>query len=440
MLQPTLEIAARSRPFQGEMFVPSDKSISHRAVMLGALAEGETRVGNFLASEDCLRTVACFRAMGVPIETKQHAGGLMTVRITGQGLQGLKKPNGSLDVGNSGTTIRLLLGILAGQTFSCEITGDASIQRRPMDRVALPLRAMGGEISGQGEKLCAPLKIQGRPLQGITYKLPVASAQVKSALLFAGLFAQGETRIVEPIPTRDHTERMLGYFDVCLEKMTQKDETILSLTGKQKFRGKKLAIPGDFSSAAYFMVAALLVPGSHLILRNVGVNSTRTGLLSMLREMGGNIEIKNEREVCGEPVADVEIYATPGLKGVTVGGALIPLLIDELPILAVAATQAEGETVIKDAKELRVKESDRIATLAAELRKLGAQVEERPDGMVIQGPTPLWASDCDSHGDHRIAMSLAIAGLIVQGDAPTRVINTACIATSFPQFPSLLVS
>lgn len=415
----------------GKINVPGDKSISHRAIMLAALSDGESIIDNFLASADCLATAECFRQMGVELTAD---GTRLT--ITGKGLKGLYKPNKSLDVGNSGTTIRLLSGILAGQNFESTVTGDSSIQKRPMKRIAEPLEMMGTKVlgtGGQGE-IYPPLTISGGKLKGITYKMPIASAQVKSCLLLAGLYAEGETTIVEPYPSRDHTERMLAYFGVPVKKF--KNEVSISVPNA--FEGREISVPGDISSAAYFLVAGALLPGSDIEIRGIGTNPTRTGILEVLHRMGVDIVVKDEEIISGEPRANMVISHKSKVKSLEIGGELIPRLIDEIPIIAVLATQAEGATVIKDAKELRVKESDRIRTISTELSKMGAKIEEKEDGMIIYGPTKLKAAKIDSHGDHRIAMSAAIAGLIAEGQ--TVIEDTECIETSFPGFYNLILS
>jgi len=419
-----------AQKLSGEIKVPGDKSISHRAVMLGALAEGETIVNNFLNSADCRATAECFRQMGIELTAN---GSQLT--ILGKGLKGLYKPSKSLDVGNSGTTLRLLSGILAGQNFETTITGDSSIQKRPMKRIVEPLELMGAkvlglrsEVRGQ-EEIFPPLTITGSKLKGITYKMPIASAQVKSCLLLAGLYAEGETTIVEPYPSRDHTERMLAYFGVPVKKF--KNE--VSISAPSAFEGREIFVPGDISSAAYFLVAGALLPGSDIEIRGVGTNPTRTGILEVMHRMGVEFFVKDEEIISGEPRANIRVTGLGyNLKGIEIGGDLIPRLIDEIPIIAVLATQAEGQTIIKDAKELRVKESDRIRTISTELTKMGAKIEEKEDGMIIYGPTKLKAAKIDSHGDHRVAMSAAIAGLIAEGQ--TVIEDTECIETSFPGF------
>jgi 3-phosphoshikimate 1-carboxyvinyltransferase len=363
--------------------------------------------------------------------------------IKGKGLRGLKKPDKILDVGNSGTTIRLISGILAGQEFETMITGDASIQKRPMKRIAEPLFRMGASIKGQGQgqEIYPPLKIKGGKLRPTEYKMPVASAQVKSCVLLAGLYANGKTTVIEPAPSRDHTERMLEHFGA---KIETKDK-VISIWGPASLEGGEIDIPGDISSASFLLVAGLLVPGSDLLLRNVGMNPTRTGIIEVLHRMGAKFEITDEEILSEEPRANIRVASNPStslgmnekrVMGIEIGGELIPKLIDEIPIIAVLATQAEGTTIIKDAKELRVKESDRIKTISTELKKMGAKIEEKDDGMIIYGPTKLKGAAVNSYGDHRVAMSMAVAGLIADGE--TIINNTECIKTSFPGFEDIL--
>jgi 3-phosphoshikimate 1-carboxyvinyltransferase len=403
--------------------MPGDKSISHRAALVGAIASGVTRVEGFLRAEDCLATVRCLRALGVGIEeTPEHLlihGGL------------LREPDDVLDVGNSGTTIRLLAGILAGQPFHSILTGDASIRQRPMDRVAEPLRTMGARISGRGGGRLAPLSVEGGGLRGVSYVTPVASAQVKSAVLLAGLFAEGATAVTEPGLSRDHTERMLRAFGVPVTK----DGLTVRVVGPASLRGTAVRVPGDISSAAYFLVAAALVPGSRVTVEDVGLNPTRTGVLDVLRMMGAEVEVGDLRDLAGEPLGTVTVRASR-LHGTLIAGELIPRLIDELPVLAVAACFADGETLIRDAGELRVKESDRIAALTRQLGRLGATIDAHPDGLAIVGRGRLRGGRVASDGDHRIAMALAVAGL--RADGPVTIDDPACIRTSFPEFEAIL--
>ncbi len=412
------------RCFAGEITVPGDKSISHRALLFGALADGETVITGFLASEDTEATADCLRAMGVRIEMGE------TVRVHGVSLHGLRACKTELWTGNSGTTTRLLLGILAGQPFTATLRGDDSLSKRPMDRVAIPLSRMGAVIDGQGERCTPPITITGGRLHGIAYTSPVASAQVKSAILLAGLYADGETTVTEPEKSRDHTERMLRGFGVPVAE----EGLTVRLRGGGRLMGQHVAVPGDISSAAFFLVAGAVVPGARVTVRNVGVNPTRAGILDVLRAMGANLTVTNERLEGGEPVADLTVAHGP-LTATTIAGPLIPRLIDELPVLAVAAAFAAGTTIIADAKELRVKESDRIATISHFVRDMGTDVEEREDGMIIHGGRALRGTDVDSHGDHRVAMSAAVAALAA--GVENRIHGAECIATSFPSFTSL---
>ena len=410
----------------GEIAVPGDKSISHRSIMLGSLATGTTTVRGLLRGEDNLATLRAFQAMG--IETRDD-GELLEIK--GKGLNGLAEPSDVVDCGNSGTSMRLLCGLLAAQRFFSVLTGDQYLRRRPMKRVIGPLGMMGAEIHGRAGGDKAPLAILGRPLTGINYASPVASAQVKSALMLAGLYAEGETRVTEPSLSRDHSERMFRYFGA---DVTSFDGGV-TVRGGRELEGREIVVPGDISSAAFFIVAALIVPGSELLIRGVGVNPTRTGILDIMTAMGGSIEFVDRRELSGEPVADLLVKSS-ALKGIEIGGDLVPRAIDEFPVIAVAAATASGRTVIRDAHELRVKETDRIAAVAANLRLAGASVEETEDGMVIDGVERLAGCAAESRGDHRIAMSMLVAGLAASGDIS--VDDTECIATSFPTFIPLL--
>ncbi len=414
----------RSAGYRGEIRVPGDKSISHRAVMLGALARGRTRIHNFLPGDDCLSTVRCFRALGVAVDLGSGGG---PVVVEGRGEAGFSEPENVLDAGNSGTTMRLLLGILARQPFFSAITGDASLRRRPMARVVEPLRQMGAQIWGRRGDSLAPLAVRGGELRPGRFALPVASAQVKSAILLAGLGAAGRTEVSEPFPSRDHSERMLAYFGAPVHV----DGTTVAVEGPAELQGREVTVPGDISSAAFFLVAGAIVPDSRVLIRGVGVNPTRAGILEVLREMGARIRVLNEREESGEPVADLEVSSS-ALRGVSIGGPLIPRLIDEIPVLAVAAAVAEGETEIRDAAELKVKESDRLATVARELGRMGAEVEELPDGLRIRGGRRLTGAACRSHGDHRMAMALAVAALVADGE--THIDDISCASVSFPGF------
>ncbi|BDG60629.1 3-phosphoshikimate 1-carboxyvinyltransferase [Caldinitratiruptor microaerophilus] len=416
-----------SGPLRGRLTVPGDKSISHRAVILGAIARGTTEITNFLPGGDCLRTVACMEALGAEVERRSPTH----LRVRGRGLDGLREPEDVLDVGNSGTTIRLLTGLLAGQRFFSVLTGDASIRRRPMGRVVRPLTEMGAEIRGRQGGERAPLAVQGRALRPVHYRSPVASAQVKSAVLLAGLTCEGETAVTEPAPSRDHTERMLAGFGA----RVRRQGLTAAVEGRPDLEGQRVDVPGDISSAAFLLVAAALVPGSEVVIEGVGVNPTRTGILDVLAAMGAAVELQNPREAAGEPVADLYVRSAPGLRGAEIGGELIPRLIDEIPVLAVAACAAEGTTVIRDAAELRVKESDRLAALATELGRLGARVEERPDGLVIHGGG-LRGGRAQAHGDHRLAMALGVAGLVAPEGV--EVEGAESVDVSFPGFWDVL--
>ncbi len=410
----------------GALEVPGDKSISHRAALFGALAEGRTEITGFLEGEDCLNTLKAIRALGAGV-TRKGPGHYL---VDGAGLTGLAEPEDVIDCGNSGTTARLLLGVLAGQPFWTVLTGDDSLRRRPMGRVAEPLRRMGATVVGRDGGKRLPLAVGGtRPLRAMGYASPVASAQVKTALLLAGLWADGPVTVEEPALSRDHTERMLASFGAHLTRSPHR----VTITPGGRLSGQPVAVPGDISSAAFFLVAGAMLPEASVTVRNVGVNPTRTGALDVLRAMGARITQEPEGGVtgAGEPAADFNVSAG-ALKGVEVGGELIPRLIDEIPVLAVAACLAQGVTVIRDAAELRVKESDRIAAVAAQLGRMGADLAERPDGLEIRGGRRLRGAVVQSGGDHRIAMALIVAGLAADGK--TLVEDTECIATSFPGF------
>jgi 3-phosphoshikimate 1-carboxyvinyltransferase len=411
---------------QGRIRVPGDKSISHRALMLGAIAEGETQIQGLLLGEDPRSTAACFRALGAEISDLNTE--LVTVK--GIGLGNFQEPINVLDAGNSGTTMRLMLGLLAshpGRFFT--VTGDSSLRSRPMSRVVKPLQQMGAQIWGRKGNTLAPLAIQGQALQPIHYHSPIASAQVKSCILLAGLNTEGQTTVTEPALSRDHSERMLRAYGA--ELSIDPDTNSVTITGGAKLYGQTVIVPGDISSAAFWLVAGAIVPGSDLVVENVGVNPTRTGILEALELMGADIQLENQREVAGEPVADIRVRSG-GLKSCTIAGDIIPRLIDEIPILAVAAAFAEGTTIIRDAEELRVKESDRITVMAQQLNKMGAKISELPDGMEITGGTPLVGAEVDSHTDHRIAMSLAIAALNAIGT--TTIHRAEAAAISYPNF------
>lgn len=412
----------RAASLRGTITVPGDKSISHRAVMIGSLAKGTTEILNFLNGADCLSTIDCFRRLGV--EIKQASDRIV---IQGKGLHGLLAPNGILDTGNSGTTTRMLSGILAGQSFVTDINGDESIQKRPMKRIIDPLTLMGADIHSLADNGCAPLRITGRPLKGIHYTSKVASAQVKSAILLAGLYADSPTSVTEPYVSRNHSEIMLNHFG---GSVTCKDTTAL-IQPNPPLCGQKVMVPGDISSAAYFIAAGLLVPDSQLLIKNVGINETRDGILKVCHAMGADITLENVRKDQGEPTADI-LVRTSHLRGCTIEGSMIPTLIDELPIIAILACFAEGATVIRDAAELKVKESNRIDVMVQNLREMGAEVQATDDGMSIQGGRPLLGTVIDSHLDHRIAMSFAIAGLCADGT--TTIKGSDCVNISYPGF------
>lgn len=420
------EIRPAKRGLTGKIRVPGDKSVSHRSVMFSAIAKGKVHVQNFLEAADCLSTAACMRALGAGVE-RQTDGSFL---VTGVGLHGLKEPQGILDAGNSGTTLRLLLGILAGQPFFSALSGDASLSRRPMGRVVEPLRRMGATIRGRGADRFLPLAVLPHEgsLRAMDYESPVASAQVKSAVLLAGLYAERETCLTEPALSRDHTERMLSAFGARIEREGTK---VTIEPADELFAPEEIRVPGDISSAAYWLVAASLIEDSDIILQDVGVNPTRTGILDVLSDMGANITIDNERESGGEALADIRVRAA-SLRGTSFGGEIIPRLIDEIPILAVAALFADGDTVISGAAELRVKETDRLAAVTTELNRLApGAVEAKEDGMVIHGGRMLSPASCRTYDDHRMAMSLAVAGAAGVGvtlDAPS------CVNISYPSF------
>lgn len=411
---------------KGHIRVPGDKSISHRAMILGALAEGTTAVSGFLPGEDTLNTMRAFQAMGVSIERQSET----VLRVYGVGLHGLKAPKQAIDCGNSGTGMRLLAGVLAGQSFASTLIGDESLSRRPMRRVLAPLSSMGARIEATAAGT-APLQIHPvGVLKAIDYVSPVASAQVKSCVLLAGLYADGPSRVTEPVATRDHSERMLRAFGAELEVVGLS----VSIAPGARLLGQQIRVPSDFSSAAFFLVGASIAPGSELLIEGVGMNPRRTGLLDCLLEMGAGIQVENERNEGGEPVADLRVTGSQ-LRGINVPAARVADMIDEFPALMVAAACAEGETRIEGAEELRVKESDRLAAMTSGLRALGVQIEESADGALIHGTGKLQGGQIDSHGDHRIAMSFAIAAL--RADGPIRVLDCANVATSFPGFAML---
>ena len=411
---------------EGEIQVPGDKSISHRAALLGGMAHGETHVSNFLLGQDCLSTLRCLKQLGVHWERQGTE-----VWIRGEGMEAWQEPSDVLDAGNSGTTSRLILGALAGSPFAVTLTGDASLRSRPMRRVTDPLKQMGAQIMGRQGGDFAPLTMSGGHLQGQVFRTTVASAQVKSAIILAGLRASGETRVEEPALSRDHTERMLRAFGV----EVQSKGTVVKVHGGGRLTGQEVSVPGDISSAAFFLVLGSLVGRGEIVLPNVGVNPTRTGILDALKAMGADIELLNAAEICGEPRATLRVRPAR-LKGIEIGGEMIPRLIDEIPILALAASLAEGETVIRDAAELRVKETDRIRTVAEGLNALGAKVEELPDGLRIQGQTSLRGGQASSLGDHRLAMAWAIAGLVSKDGISVENMEAADV--SYPDFLSVI--
>ncbi len=417
-------IFKKANRLAGEITVPGDKSITHRAVMLGAIAGGRTEIHNFLYGADCLSTIDCFEKLGVRIESPKEAPGVVT--IYGVGLHGLQCPEATLDVGNSGTTIRLMSGILAGQEFDTVITGDGSIQRRPMLRIIEPLSMMGADISSVLDNNCAPLQIRGKILDGIHYQSPYDSAQVKSSVLFAGLYANDRTSVTEKNVSRNHSELMIDYFG---GEIYQEGNTI-TVCPEPTLVGQRVVVPGDISSAAYFIAAALIVPNSEILIKNVGINPTRSGIITVVKEMGGHIEILNE-SFNGEPFADILVKSS-ALHGVTIEGGIVPTLIDELPIIAVLAAYADGQTIIRDAAELKVKESDRLEAIVDNLSAMGVDITATPDGMIINGGNPVKGAVIGSRLDHRIAMSFAIAALGAEGN--TEIIGSECVKISYPGF------
>ncbi|WP_333652918.1 3-phosphoshikimate 1-carboxyvinyltransferase [Dissulfurispira sp.] len=418
----------KAKSLKGEITPPPDKSISHRAIMFASIADGKSIVKNFLRAEDPISTMNAFRMMGIEIEEK--AGNELVIH--GKGLYGLREPFDVIDCGNSGTTARLISGILSGNPFFSVLTGDDSLKQRPMARVINPLKEMGADISARSSDKYLPMAIKGKGLKAINYNMPVASAQVKSCLILAGLYADGTTIIIEPQKSRDHTERMLRAMGAEIE--------VEGLTIKVKGEGSRvkglqpidITIPSDFSSAAFFIAGALIVPDSEILIRNVCINPTRTGLLDVIKNMGGDVRIENMRDISGEPVAGMYCKSAGSLKAVKIGADIMPSLIDEFPILCVLATQADGVTEIRGAEELRVKESDRIKAMATELKKLGVELEEYPDGIAIKGKASLKGNVVESYHDHRIAMSLAIAALVAEGT--TTINNPSCVDISFPGF------
>ncbi|QEW09602.1 3-phosphoshikimate 1-carboxyvinyltransferase [Streptococcus sp. LPB0220] len=417
-----MKLRTNSKGLRGTIRVPGDKSISHRSIIFGSLAKGETKVYDILRGEDVLSTIQVFRDLGVSIQDDGDV-----IRIQGVGFQGLQAPTAPLDMGNSGTSIRLISGVLAGQDFAVTMVGDDSLSKRPMDRVAIPLRQMGVEIAGQGERDCPPLHEKGtHQLHPIHYRLPAASAQVKSALIFAALQAEGESMIIEKEKTRDHTEDMIRQFGGEI----QVDGKIIRIQGGQEFQGQEVIVPGDISSAAFWLVAGLILPDSMIKIENVGINQTRIGILEVIQEMGGDLTIEDRDE---KAVSASLTVKTSSLKGIRIDGELIPRLIDELPIIALLATQANGQTVIADAEELRVKETDRIQVVADSLNAMGATVVPTEDGMIITGPTPLHGAELETFGDHRIGMMATIAALLVR-DGDVMLDRAEAINTSYPSF------
>ena len=415
-------IIKRANSMKGELTVPGDKSISHRGIMFGAIAEGTTELEGFLDGADCRSTISCFRQMGIEISQDHDR-----VQIHGKGLYGLRQPKDMLDAGNSGTTVRLISGILAGQPFTTQLTGDASIQKRPMKRIMTPLSLMGASIRSLAGNDCAPLEIHGGSLVPIHYDSPVASAQVKSCVLLAGLYAEGQTSVTEPVPSRDHTERMLSGFGA---EITSREHTA-TVTGHPRLIGQHITIPGDISSAAYFIAAGLICPNSDLYIRNVNTNPTRAGILTVAKQMGAKITLENQRVVSGEEVCDIHVVSSD-LHGTQIDRELIPSLIDEIPVIAVMAAFAEGTTVIKDAQELKVKESNRIDSVTENLNAMGGDAIPTEDGMIIHGGRPLHGARILTRSDHRIAMSFAIAGLAADGE--TTFDAPGCIDISYPTF------
>lgn len=415
-----MKLLTTKHGINGELTIPADKSISHRSIMFGAISQGQTIVNNFLKAEDCLSTIAVFRQLGVTITEKNEK-----IYIDGKGFSGLTAPVTRLDAGNSGTTMRLVLGILAGSDFTSEIAGDASLNRRPMERVMKPLREMGAELQGIEHAEFPPLSVSGHTLHGIEYQMPIASAQVKSAILFAALQAKGTTKIIEKEKSRNHTEEMIKQFGGQIDI----EDRVITLKGGQSLSGQEVTVPGDISSAAFYLVAASILPNSEVILKQVGINPTRTGIIDVLKQMGATIEQIHEDEK--NQAADL-IVRSATLNACEIKGEIIPRLIDELPVIALAATQANGTTIIKDAQELKVKETNRIDATAAELTKMGASIEATDDGLIIHGPTPLHGAKVDSHGDHRIGMMLQIAALLTE--EPVELENPEAVNISYPAF------
>ncbi len=422
-------LVTKAKSLRGEITPPPDKSISHRAVIFASLAKGVSLIRNFLWAQDPMSTLKAMKSLGVEIEINEAK----EIKVFGKGLYSLKEPVDVIDCGNSGTTIRLLSGILAGQTFLSILTGDESLRNRPMKRIIKPLSIMGAEILGRQENSLPPLVIKGGKLKGITYEIPIASAQVKSCLLLAGLYAEGKTIITEPHKSRDHTEKMLKSMGA---KIEIKGNCVEISSLKNNLNSFEITVPADFSSAAFFIAGALLIEGSEILIKNVCLNETRTGFLDVIREMGAKVDVLDLRVQGGEPVGDLKVKSNKSLRGVNVRGSLVPRLIDEFPILCVVASQAEGETIISDAKDLRTKESDRIRAMATELKKMGVNIEEFEDGVCIKGPCKLRATEVYSYRDHRIAMALTIGGLLAEGE--TKILEAQCVDISFPEFYEIL--
>ncbi|WP_124067939.1 3-phosphoshikimate 1-carboxyvinyltransferase [Clostridium sp. E02] len=412
----------KASPLKGEITIPGDKSISHRSVMFGSIAKGTTEISHFLQGADCLSTISCFKNMGIKIENKGDR-----VTVHGNGLHGLRKPDTILDCGNSGTTTRLISGILSAQNFRVTLTGDESIQKRPMKRIMKPLAQMGADIKSVNNNDCAPLRINGQSLHGIHYNSEVASAQIKSSILLAGLYADSETKVTEPYVSRNHTEIMLKSFGADV----QTEGTTACIYPVRELYGNKIVVPGDISSAAYFIAAGLLVPDSEILIKNVGINPTRDGLLHICRDMGADLTLLEVHKDSGEPTADILVRSS-SLHGTVIGGAIIPTLIDELPVIAAMACFAKGETVIQDAAELKVKESNRIEVMVQNLAAMGADVTETEDGMIIRGGKPLHGTVINSNLDHRIAMTFAVTGLCAEGE--TEISRAECVNISYPGF------
>lgn len=415
-------IFKKSKGLHGEVTVPGDKSISHRGVMLGSIAKGTTEIRNYLQGADCLSTISCFRKMGVDIQNQGK-----TVLVHGRGLRGLKQPDSVLDCGNSGTTMRLISGILAAQNFDVVLTGDSSIQTRPMNRIIEPLTLMGAHIRSLKGNGCAPLEVMGEPLYGIEYASKTASAQVKSAILLAGLYAEGETKVKEPYISRNHSELMLR----CFGADVYTEGSMAVIQPAAELHGNLISVPGDISSAAYFICAGLIIPNSEILIHNVGINPTRDGILRVCKAMGADITLLNEKSDSGEPTADILVRSS-SLQGTIIEGDIIPTLIDELPMIAAMACFADGQTVIRDAAELKVKESNRLEAMVSNLTSMGADVTETVDGMIIQGGKPLHGAVIDSRLDHRLAMTFAIAGLCA--DKETEILGAECVNISYPEF------